>query len=158
MYTFPSKTLNNMTFTARRWGQFPTITYQAGGTAGSEIVTLASDLSNITIKVESTVSTNTQVKTAVEAALGSAVQSLYANDLVSIAITAGHEDDAVTAVAAQSMTGAANTGAKFEPGTPIPPIFAIDPITPAEGYVWYNATSHLLKYFDGTAIKTVATV
>ncbi len=157
MYTFPSKTLNNMTFTAKRWGQFPTITYLAGGTAGSEVVTLASDLSNITIQVESTVSTNTQVKTAVEAALGIAVQSLYANDLVSIDIASGHESDAVTAVSAQTMTGAANTGAQAQFATSIP-IVAVDPIAPAEGFPWYNATSHLLKYFNGTDVKVVATV
>lgn len=37
-------------------------------------------------------------------------------------------------------------------------ILASDPGTPTEGQVWYNSTSHLLKFYNGTAVKTVATV
>ena len=33
-----------------------------------------------------------------------------------------------------------------------------DPVSPTEGTVWYNLTTHLLKYYDGTAIQTVAHV
>lgn len=33
-----------------------------------------------------------------------------------------------------------------------------DPSSPTEGTVWYNTTSHLLKYYDGTTVQTVAHV
>jgi hypothetical protein len=33
---------------------------------------------------------------------------------------------------------------------------ATDPISPTEGTVWYNTTSHVLKYYDGTTVQTVA--
>lgn len=105
MYTYPSVTINNMTFTAKRWGQFPTISYTTGGTAGAEVVTIATDLSNINIKLEDGVSTNLQVKTAVLALL-TTVQSLMASDLVSIAITGGHNSDTNTSQSAVPMTGA----------------------------------------------------
>lgn len=35
---------------------------------------------------------------------------------------------------------------------------ASDPVSPTEGTVWYNLTSHLLKYYDGTTVQTVAHV
>jgi hypothetical protein len=35
---------------------------------------------------------------------------------------------------------------------------ASDPISPTEGTVWYNTTTHLLKYYDGAVIQTVAHV
>ena len=34
---------------------------------------------------------------------------------------------------------------------------ATDPITPATGQFWYNTTSNVLKYYDGTAVRVVAT-
>lgn len=111
MYTYPSVTINNMTFTARRWGQFPTISYTGGATAGSEVVTLASDLGNINVRISDGVSTNTQIKNAILAALGVAVDSLYASDLVTISITGGHESDAASVTSAQAMTGASQTPA-----------------------------------------------
>lgn len=110
-YTFPTVVINNTTFTAKRWGQFPTISYTAGGTAGAEVVTVASDLSNIDVKISDGVSTNTQIKTAIAAARGKAVDSLYASDLITVVITGGHESDAASATSATPMTGAAQTPA-----------------------------------------------
>jgi hypothetical protein len=37
-------------------------------------------------------------------------------------------------------------------------VVSTDPVSPTEGQVWYNTTSHLLKYFDGTTVQTVAHV
>ena len=34
---------------------------------------------------------------------------------------------------------------------------ASDPSSPLEGQVWYNTTTNLLKYYNGTAVKTVTT-
>lgn len=33
-----------------------------------------------------------------------------------------------------------------------------DPSAPTEGQVWYNSTTHLLKYRDNSVTKVVATV
>lgn len=110
MYTYPSVAINNMTFTALRWGQFPTITYTLGATAGSEVVTVAADLSDITIQISDGVSTNLQIKNAVLNSL-TTVDSLFPSDLVSIAITSGHNSDTNTAVSASAMTGAVNVPA-----------------------------------------------
>lgn len=33
-----------------------------------------------------------------------------------------------------------------------------DPSSPVEGDLWYNSTSNVLKYYDGTSVKTLATV
>lgn len=90
-YIFPTVTINNMTFTALRWGQFPMISYTNGATAGSEVVTVDSAL-NITVQIQSGVSTNLQVKNAIVATAGSAT-GLSAGDLVSIVITSGHNSD-----------------------------------------------------------------
>lgn len=35
---------------------------------------------------------------------------------------------------------------------------ATDPVSPTEGTVWYNTASHVLKYYDGTTVQTVAHV
>jgi hypothetical protein len=37
-------------------------------------------------------------------------------------------------------------------------VVATDPVSPIEGQVWYNTTSHLLKFYDGTTVQTVAHV
>lgn len=157
MYTYPSVTINNMTFTALRWGQFPTISYTVGATAGSEVVTLASTLANINIQIESGVSTNAQIKAAVEAALGNSVKSLYARDLTSISIAGGHTADTNIVQAPVAMTGAVNVPAPTIPADGfIPPLLRVDPVNPAEGQVWYNTTGHVLKFFDGTDVQVVA--
>lgn len=90
-YTFPSVTINNMTFTATRWGQFPTISYTNGATAGSEVVSVDASF-NITVQIQTGVSTNLQIKTAIAATAGSAT-GLSAGDLVSVSITTGHNND-----------------------------------------------------------------
>lgn len=40
---------------------------------------------------------------------------------------------------------------------PIPPILASDPSSPVEGDIWFNSTTHLLKYRDNSSSKIVAT-
>lgn len=120
-YTFPSVVINNTTYTAKRWGQFPTISLTAGGTAGSEVVTVASDLSNVDIKIADGVSTNLQIKTAI-AASTSTVESLMASDLITVAITSGHNSDAASATSATAMTGAAQTPAPSQSGRIAPSV------------------------------------
>lgn len=121
-YTFPTVVINNVTYTAKRWGQFPTISYTAGATAGQEVVTVASDLSNINVQIADGVSTNTQINNAIANAKGAAVESLYASDLVSVAITSGHESDAASATSAQAMTGAAQTPPPSPTGRVLPSV------------------------------------
>lgn len=122
-YTFPSVVINNTTYTAKRWGQFPTISLTAGGSAGSEVVTVASDLSNVDVKISDGVSTNAQIKTAVANAFAT-VESLMASDLITVVITAGHESDAASATSATPMTGAVQTPAptpmRVLPSNPVP--------------------------------------
>lgn len=65
--TYPAVTIQSATFTAKKFGQFPTITYKNGATAGAEVVTIDSSL-NMTIQIQSGVSTNTQIVAAVNAA------------------------------------------------------------------------------------------
>lgn len=162
-YTFPAVTINNMTFTARRWGQFPTITYLAGGTAGSETVALASNLGNISVTIEDGVSTNAQIKAAVEAALGVAVQSLYPSDLVSIAIASGHESDAASAVSAQAMTGAAATPAPSDDVATLPAKSLLDTVIDwSINRMFYrtltaNSTFTFVNAADGMEIVVVLT-
>lgn len=36
-----------------------------------------------------------------------------------------------------------------------PPPLGSDPSSPAEGALWYNSTSHVFKYYNGTAVKTI---
>lgn len=121
MYTYPSVTISNVTYTAKRWGQFPTISYTAGGTAGSEVVTVASDLSNVDIKISDGVSTNTQIAAAI-AASKATVESLMASDLVTVVIGGGHGGDAASATSAQAMTGASQTPAPSQTGRIAPSI------------------------------------
>lgn len=103
-YTYPTSTVNNMTFTARRWGYFPSISYVAGGTAGSEIV--STDAShNISVKIQSGVSTNTQIKSAIDATTPSG-NGMGAGDYVSVAIASGHGSDTNVPGVSSVMTGA----------------------------------------------------
>lgn len=105
-YTFPSVVIQTyMTFTAKRWGQFPTITIVGGATTGQEFCTMDSSF-NITIHIHSGVSTMLQVKTAVEAGSPSATNTAVAGDLVSLVITGGHNSDTVTTTSITSLTGA----------------------------------------------------
>lgn len=101
--TFPSVVvLTHMTFTAKRWGQFPTISFTNGATAGSEVVTVDSSL-NINVQIQSGVTTMLQVKTAIDAA--TSLNNLGAGDLVSVAIAGGHNSDAVVTVKSASLAG-----------------------------------------------------
>lgn len=94
--TYPSVAIQtHLTFTARRWGQFPTISFTNGATAGSEVVTVDSSL-NITVQIASGVTTMLQIKTAVDAA--TSLNGLGAGDLVSVAIAGGHNTDTVVTV------------------------------------------------------------
>ena len=34
---------------------------------------------------------------------------------------------------------------------------ATDPSSPLEGQVWYNTTTNLLKFYNGSTVKTVTT-
>jgi len=114
-YIFPSVTINYVTYTAKRWGQFPTITYRVGAgtpsdpvvTAGNEVVTLVDDpmsAAAVIVKIESGVSTNAQIKAAILAS-DVTVGSLRARDVVAVAITSGHNADTNIVVSATPMTG-----------------------------------------------------
>jgi len=104
-YTFPSVTIQStLVITAKRWAQFPTITFTNGATAGSEVVTVASDLSKITVQIQDGVTTQGQVKAAIDATAGSA-NGLSAGDLVSVTITTGHTGDAVKTCVNATMSG-----------------------------------------------------
>ena len=110
-YVFPSVTINYITYTAKRWGQFPQIQYAVASpviSAGQEYVTIAPDLSKITVTIASGTSTNAQIVAALSAR-GISTDSLYPSDLVDFAITSGHASDTNTIVSATSMTGALNT-------------------------------------------------
>lgn len=109
-YVYPTVVINSVTFTARRWGQFPTISYTNGATAGSEVVTVDSSL-NITVQIATGASTNTQIKTAIDATAGS-LTGLSAGDLVSVAIAGGQEattNKTVKSAALASGTAAAKS-------------------------------------------------
>lgn len=111
MYTYPSVTINYITYTAKRWGQFPTISYIIGGIAGSEMVVLNDDpmsACSISVTIENGVSTNLQIATAIAKAKNISVDGLYADDLVEVAIISGHESDINTAVSFTPMTGGAS--------------------------------------------------
>jgi hypothetical protein len=103
--TYPSVTIQTqMTVTALRWGQFPTISFTNGATAGSEVVTVASDLSSITVQIESGVTTMLQVKNAVAATAGTG-SNLNAGDLISVTIAGGHNSDAVYTCNGATLAG-----------------------------------------------------
>lgn len=106
---FPTVTINYMTYTAKRWGQFPKISYVNGATAGSEVVTVDADL-NILVRIESGVSTNAQIKAAIDVTAGSA-NGLSAGDLVSVAITSGHDADVNVTVKEAALAGGVDTKA-----------------------------------------------
>lgn len=103
-YTYPSVLFQGLTFTARQWGKFPTISFTTGGTAGSEVVTVNAALTNISVQIEDMVSTTAQVKAAIDATAGTGAGN-NAGDLVSIVETT---PGTVTAPATSgAMTGAA---------------------------------------------------
>ena len=104
-YTFPTSTLNFMTFTAKRWGYYPIINLVGGGIAGQEVATTDSS-HNIFVTIQSGVSTNTQVKAAIDSTIPSPT-GMSAGDYTSVVIDAGHETDVNVPGASPAMTGAA---------------------------------------------------
>ena len=100
-YTYPSVLFQGITFTAKKWGHFPTITYTAGAIAGSEVVTTDSS-NNIIVQIQDTVSTTAQVIAAIQATSPS-VNGLSAGDLVSMVLTT---PGTVTVGVSSAMTGA----------------------------------------------------
>ena len=100
-YTYPTVVFKGITFTAKRWGQFPIITFVGGATAGSEVVTVDASL-KISVQIASGVSTTAQVMAAI-AATSPSVNNLAAGDLVSmVESTPG----TVTTGVSSAMTGA----------------------------------------------------
>ena len=161
MYIYPSATINYVVYTAKRWGQFPTITYRVGAgtqldpvvTAGNEVVTVASNLSNITVKIQSGASTNLQIANAIARAKNIAVEGLYAADLVSVAIVSGHNSDTNVPVVAASMTGAVNVPPTFQPAIPWSNVDAGVPSIDFDNSTTAGDTRFLL--WDVTANKLV---
>jgi len=67
---FASAIIQDLTYTEKQYGLKVHITYTNDGTAGSEVVSVSRESTgkwNITVKIESGVSTATQIKTAVDA-------------------------------------------------------------------------------------------
>ena len=104
-YTFPTSTLNFMTFTAKRWGYYPIINLVGGGTAGQEVATTDSN-HNIFVTIESGVSTNAQVKFAIDSTIPSPT-GMSAGDYASVTIAVGHASDTNVPGSSPAMTGAA---------------------------------------------------
>lgn len=94
-YTFPTVTIQQNVFTAKRWGQSPTITYKNGGTAGSEVVTMDASF-NITIQIQAGTSTNAQIAAALAAATVPVAGSLSPSDLAVAVPVGGHTTDTPT--------------------------------------------------------------
>ncbi len=109
-YTFPSVAIATyLTFTAKRWGQFPTITFTNGATAGHEVVSVDSS-NNIFVQIQSGTSTNLQVKNAVLAHV--ATSGFNASDLVTVSITTGHNADTQTTCVNVPLSGGNTTAIK----------------------------------------------
>lgn len=100
-YTYPSVLFQGITFTAKQWGKFPTITYTAGATAGFEVVTVDAS-HNIFVQIADTVSTTAQVISAIQATSPS-VDGNSAGDLVSMSETT---PGTVTVGTSSAMSGA----------------------------------------------------
>lgn len=103
--TFPSVVIQTyLTVTARRWGQFPTITFRNGGTAGAEVATVSADLSNISVTILSGTSTMAQVAAAINNTAGTG-NNIQPGDLVSVVVTSGHNSDVVHTVVGSTLSG-----------------------------------------------------
>lgn len=104
-YTFPSVQIpasNGITFTAKRWGQFPTITFVNGAVAGSEVATVDSNL-NISVTIQSGTTTQTQVIAAINKTATPDNAALTPASLVSCATT--HGSSAVVSFVGVGFTG-----------------------------------------------------
>jgi hypothetical protein len=108
----PSVTINYVTYTAKRANAPITISYTNGATAGAEVVSVSGF--NITVQIEEGASTNAQIKAAILASK-TQLNGNDANDLVSIAITAGHTTDTNTTFNQAALRGgAADTKASYQ--------------------------------------------
>jgi hypothetical protein len=106
----PSVTISSyLTFTSKRLDQIPTITFTNGAIAGFEVVTVTGH-SNISVKIQSGITTMLQVKTAVEAQISTV--GFSASDLVSVSITTGHNSDVVQTVVNAALSGAITANTK----------------------------------------------
>jgi hypothetical protein len=103
-YVYPSSTLNFVTYTAKRWGYNPIITYLSGGVAGQEVVSTDSS-HNIYVQIQSGVSTNAQIKAAIDTTFPSG-DGMSAGDYVTVTIAAGHSTDTNVPGSSPTMTGA----------------------------------------------------
>lgn len=102
-YTYPTVVFQGITFTAKQWGKFPTISFTTGAVAGAEVVTVNATLTSISVQISTGVSTTAQVITAIQATSPSA-NGNSAGDLVSMVNTT---PGVVTAPATSSaMSGA----------------------------------------------------
>jgi hypothetical protein len=102
VYTYPTVLFQGITYTAKRWGQFPTITYvDSLASAGFEVATVDSNL-NIFVSIKAGVTTTAQVIAAIAATIPS-LNNLLAGDLVS---TQNTTPGTVTAATSSAMTGA----------------------------------------------------
>lgn len=107
--TLPYVAIGNGTYTAKRFGQIPTITYANTALAGHETTSVDSSL-NITIGIQSGVSTLTQVGAAIAASY-STDGSFVAKDLVSLNYTS-HGADTVTSCVAVPLAGGVTSSVK----------------------------------------------
>lgn len=97
--TYAYVTIQDLKFTEKQLGSDITITYEDGGTAGSESVHV-SDSRLITVTIENGVSTAAQIKTAVEA-------NARANALVTVTVPGTASNAQLTCVGAALSGGAA---------------------------------------------------
>lgn len=98
-HTFASAVIQDLTYTETQNGLGVTITYRSGGTAGAETVSV-SPSRLITVAIESTVSTATQIKAAVDA-------NPEAHALVTVTVSGTGSNAQKTCVLATTASGAA---------------------------------------------------
>jgi len=103
--TFPSVVIQNCTFTAKRQGNMPTITFANTATAGSETVSVDSSY-NITIGIQSGVTTPAQLKTAILNSKSPDGTAGTVGDLVSISTTGS---TALVSAVSVPLTGGVTT-------------------------------------------------
>lgn len=148
-YTYPSVLFQGITFTAKQWGKFPTISFTTGGTAGAEVVTVNATLTNISVKVASGVTTTAQVIAAIQATSPS-VDGNSAGDLVSMVNTT--PGLATAPFTSSAMTGAAapNTLGYYTDGTATPLTGTFQTL-----YFQFNAKWLLLVNDDTTGTNKI---
>lgn len=91
-----------LTFTAKRWGQLPSIVFTNGAIAGSEVVTIGAN-NTINVQIQDGVTTMFQIRTAIQNHV--VTSGFSANDLVSVAITSGHNATTVNTLVNAALAG-----------------------------------------------------